>query len=295
MKLYRIARAAAVVATTAAALLIAGSAFAYPVGKSSFQYEATYDKTIEVLVYQPKNFGPNSPIQFVMHGISRNADQTLKNWTGVADHYGVLIVAPKFSKHLYKHGTDYTLGGENFSKVSNMTISVVEQLFDRVKKDTGNQSATYRIYGHSAGGQFVHRLVLLLPENRAEWAVVANAGWYTLPEWRPSSNLPGMPYSMKNLPDAESKVRRALSRKMIVMLGDKDTDPNHMQLQHGPEVDLQGLERYDRGKNFFATAEAAAKALNVPLAWQMKIVPGVAHDGPKMAEAAAELMYGHRK
>lgn len=272
--------------------LAAAQAAAYPAGKSSFMFQADARRNIEVLVYQPKNFGPDSPVQFVLHGVSRNADQTRQKWIDLADRFGVLIVAPKFSKHLYKHGTDYTLGGKDFSQVSESTIAVVERLFDRVKKDTGNQSRGYRIYGGSAGAQCVHRLIMLLPDNRAEWAVAANAGWYTLPEWRADSPLPGMPYSMKDLPDAEARLKKAFGRHLIVMLGDKDTDPNDMQLQHGPELDAQGRERFSRGKNFFAAAEAAAKALGVKFAWELKIVPGVDHDGVRMAAAAADYMYG---
>jgi len=267
-------------------------AIAYPVGKSAFMFEASPHRNIEVLVYQPKNFGPNSPIQFVMHGISRNADVNRQRWIEIADRHGVLIVAPKFSKHLYKHATDYTLGGKDFSKVSEMTIAVVEKLFDRVKKDTGNLNAGYRIYGHSAGAQFVERLVLLFPDNRVEAAVAANAGWYTLPEWRATSSLPGMPYSTKDLPGAEARLRQAFGRHLIIMLGDKDIDPNHMQLEHGAEVDQQGVERFSRGKHFFAMAEAAARTLGVKSSWELKIEPGVDHDGKRMTVLAAELLYG---
>jgi pimeloyl-ACP methyl ester carboxylesterase len=61
------------------------------------------------------------------------------------------------------------------------TFSAIEHLFDFVKKATGNTSERYHIYGHSAGGQFVHRMVLFLPEARYATAVTANAGWYTMP------------------------------------------------------------------------------------------------------------------
>lgn len=273
------------------ACLLASAAQAYPAGKSTFMFNDDKNRSIEVLVYQPKNFTPQSPIQFVMHGVSRNADATREKWLEVADRTGILIVAPKFSKHLFKHATDYTLGEKNPKLVSQMTIGMVERLFDLVKADTGSERSTYRIYGHSAGAQYVHRLVLMMPENRSEWAVAANAGWYTLPEWRTESALPGMPYSMKDLPGAEARIRQALPRRLIVLLGEKDTDVNHMQIEHGGEVDQQGYERYSRGKRFFATAENAAKTLGVKLGWEMKVVPGVAHDAAGMAAAAIHLMY----
>jgi poly(3-hydroxybutyrate) depolymerase len=273
------------------ACLPATAAQAYPAGKSTFMFNDDKNRSIEVLVYQPKNFTSQSPIQFVMHGVSRNADATREKWLEVADRTGILIVAPKFSKHLFKHGTDYTLGEKNPKLVSQMTIGVVEKLFDQVKADTGSERSTYRIYGHSAGAQYVHRLMLMMPDNRTEWAIAANAGWYTLPEWRAESALPGMPYSMKDFPGADARLREALPRRLILMLGDKDTDPNHMQIEHGVEVDQQGVERYSRGKRFFTSAESAAKALGVKFGWEMKLVPGVAHDAAGMAAAAIKLMY----
>src|SRR3712207_6943257 len=59
--------------------------------------------------------------------------------------------------------------------------TLFRSLFDFVREATGNPSEQYRIYGHSAGAQFVHRLALFVPEARFATAIAANAGWYTMP------------------------------------------------------------------------------------------------------------------
>ena len=46
----------------------------------------------------------------------------------------------------------------------------------------GNTSADYYLFGHSAGAQFVHRLLLMVPDGRYAALVAANAGWYTVPD-----------------------------------------------------------------------------------------------------------------
>ena len=62
------------------------------------------------------------------------------------------------------------------------SFSIVERLFDHVKSLTTIQPATYYLYGHSAGGQFMHRFVMFMREARFSKAVAANAGWYTMPD-----------------------------------------------------------------------------------------------------------------
>ena len=57
----------------------------------------------------------------------------------------------------------------------------VEHLFDYVREKSGATQDTYLLDGHSAGAQFVQRLVTFLPEARYSRAVAANAGVYVMP------------------------------------------------------------------------------------------------------------------
>jgi pimeloyl-ACP methyl ester carboxylesterase len=53
---------------------------------------------------------------------------------------------------------------------------VIERLFDHVRQTLGISATTYDIVGHSAGGQFVERLVLFLPSARFRRAVASSPG-----------------------------------------------------------------------------------------------------------------------
>ncbi len=159
----------------------------------------------------------------------------------------------------------------------------------------GNTSAQYFIYGHSAGGQFVHRLVLTLPNARYARAVTANSGYYTLPALTGDAAADPFPFSLKNTPVSANDLAKALQRDVIILLGENDTDAQDPDLYHGPEADKQGLFRFARGKFFLATAQAEAKKRSTKLGWRIVTVPGVGHSNEKMAPAAARVLFAPNK
>jgi pimeloyl-ACP methyl ester carboxylesterase len=170
---------------------------------------------------------------------------------------------------------------------SKWSFSVIEHLFDAVKRATGSKMAQYYLYGHSEGGQFVQRLVLFLPEARYARAVAANPGWYTTPDFDVK-----FPYGLKNAPVTKESLEASLGRNFILMLGDQDTDPNHEQLRKTTEAMAQGATRVERGQNYIKLARACAAELKCRCAWRLRMVPGAAHQNSKMSRAAAPVLLG---
>jgi poly(3-hydroxybutyrate) depolymerase len=265
-----------------------------PSGKWSFVFtdrKGRADRPMRVYTYRPRQCDTTCPIQFVMHGASRTASNYRDYWELLADRYGFLVIAPEFSARDWP-GKSYNLGDVAASPDrEKWGYSVVEHLFDEMR----DGQKDYRIFGHSAGAQFVHRMLFLLPDNRASVAIMANAGWYTMPEWRGDKAAFKWPYSLVDSPSGEAALRRALERKAWVILGEADTDPNHEQLDKSEGAMKQGTNRLERGENFFGAVTAAATTLGVKLGWQLAYVPGVGHEGQKMSRASAEIAYGARK
>lgn len=248
---------------------------------------------LTVWTYRPEDFGPTSPIVFVMHGVKRNAKTYRDNWVPHSRKAGFLLLVPEFSEKEYP-GETYSQGnlrdksGKELPR-EEWTFSIMERLFDRVKAMTGTRVERYHLYGHSAGGQFVHRFVLFMPEARYARAVAANPGFYTMPTQNAT-----YPYGLKGTPIAGSIAPSVLQRDFVLLLGEADTDRNDPNLRKTPQADAQGLTRFERGKNYYRTATGLAEKSNAKLNWRLVTVPGVGHSDAKMSQAAAgELFTAH--
>jgi len=282
----------------AVALLLAGTlveaATEIPPGKWSFVFtdaKGRADRPLRVYTYRPRACDSKCPLQFVMAGVKRNAAEYRDYWELLADRYGVIIVAPQFAQRHWPRAAGYNLGDvERQGDREKWAFSAIEHLFDEVR----DGQTDYRIFGHSAGAQFIQRMMLFRPDHRAAAAVAANPGWYTMPEWRSDRKIEPFPYSLVGARVGEKELRRALERRFVLMLGEKDDDPDDENLNKSDGALKQGATRVERGENFFKAATSAASELNVKLAWELVEIPQTAHDGAAMSRQAADLLYAKK-
>ena len=167
------------------------------------------------------------------------------------------------------------------------SFTTVEAIFDEVKRRGGATRNAYRIYGHSGGGQFVHRMVLLMPQTRIENALASNPGFYTMPTLEAA-----LPYGLGRVLDsarAPAQLEAAFGRQLTVLLGAEDTVLTNPSLKR-PEAMAQGEHRVERGDTFFETARHEALRLGVPFRWRLQTVPGASHRERDMVDAAAEIL-----
>ena len=278
------------------AALLAQASTPVPNGKWSFVWtDAKGDaaKPVRVYTYRPRACDTTCPMVIVLHGMSRNASDYRDYWELLADHYKVLVVAPQFDKESWKGTEGYNLGGIGNGERQKTVFAAVEHLFDEMR----DGQASYVLFGHSAGGQVAHRMALLFPENRASVIVAANSGWYTMPDFRQEKVTNPFPFSLVNAPGGAGTgdaLRKALARKLVVMVGENDNDPDADNMSKSDGALKEGATRLDRAETFFKTATTAANDLGVKLNWDLIEVPGVAHDGSSMSKAAAEAVLGKK-
>lgn len=160
-----------------------------------------------------------------------------------------------------------------------------DRIFDLVKEELQLKRNSYDMFGHSAGGQVLHRLALFNPKNKANRILASNSGWYTLP-----TDKDEFPYGLKNSSISLGKID--FSKKLVVFLGEMDNaNETRGDLRHTPEMDKQGLHRLDRGKYFYLKAKTMANELRSEFSWKLEIIPNIGHDYKGMSKFAADYLY----
>ncbi len=259
------------------------------VGTDSFvihAYKNSERKSIKVWTYKPENWNDKDKIVFVMHGGGRNADDYLNAWVELANKNNLLIIVPefenKFSRYTtndYQEGNLFTFFGTKNPKTE-WAYTVVENIFDHIKSANNITNEQYDIFGHSAGGQFVHRMVMFMPESRIGTAIAANSGFYSFP----NQNLK-FPYGIKN---TATDLQKSYKKRLIILLGELDNDPSLGTFRTTDLAMEQGANRLERGTTFFNANKELKNKNNWTFNWEMDTIKNVGHDYKKMSENAIE-------
>ncbi len=250
-------------------------------------------RPIVVWYYRPENLPDDHRIVFVMHGGGRNGMGYRYPWIDHAIEHKFLLLVPEFSREYYPDNYHYNYGnvatraGEPIEETE-WTFSAIEHLFDHIRKKLNFKRETYCIYGHSAGAQFVHRMLLFKPNARIEKAIAANAGWYTLPTLEKS-----FPAGLENSTATRQTQKVALKKKLYILLGDLDTNTTDTNLPRSLAAKAQGKHRFERGHTFFQTARNEAAQLDTSLAWELRVAKNIGHSHIEMAAPAASLLAEH--
>lgn len=254
-------------------------------------YEPLKDKPVTVFYQIPKNGNMKTmPVLFIFPGESRDADTHLQLFSSWANSKGVMLFALQYSTDLYPTTTEYILGGMNTRQSSNgllpreqWNFNFVESLFGEIVRFTQGSQATYDMWGHSAGAQFVHRYVTFMPDAHIGKAVACNSGWYTMPDLSVE-----FPYGLRRVSSADGELqKKALSRKLYVYVGGADTSTAGLNDNEGSMA--QGKNRNERGRYYYQQSQQLAKQLGYSFGWSFAEVPGVGHDPSGMAQGSRQV------
>ena len=272
--------------------------------------------SINIFYHKPVNFTVNSRILLVIPGAGRNGDDYRDAWIKASEKHSVLIVSPSYPENKYNYG-GYHLGGmvrdldltkgitfkENTNQVwidedvvefavnedkDQWIFGDFDRIFKIVKSSTKSRCRKYDMFGHSAGGQILHRFVLFHPGSKADRILASNAGTYTIPD-RNSD----FPFGMKNVGIKEKRLENSFRKNLVLFLGELDNQSETRgRMLMSRTANKQGTNRLARGKYFYKHSGETAKRSEFEFNWKLEIIPDVGHNHKKMAEAASIYLYG---
>lgn len=261
---------------------------------------ARQQRPVTLHTYRPEGLGDHARVVLVQHGVLRNGDEYRDFWIPAAQEHGLLIIAPTFSNEDWPGVENYNNGAllppgtttadTQPSAPAEWSYSVIPQLAAQLQE--AGVAAPQRLYlfGHSAGGQFVHRLMsLLLPTQLFAGVAAGNPGWYTLPALdRP------FPEGLAGTTATAARLAPLFAYPLTILAGDQDIATDDPHLPAEPAALRQGPHRFARAHHYIATAQAQAAQLGLPLHWQLHPVAGIGHDGQAMSAVCAHLWFHGR-
>jgi pimeloyl-ACP methyl ester carboxylesterase len=239
---------------------------------------------------RPRAFDANTPVLLVHHGVGRNGSDYRDYWLRVVDECGILAIAIEFSEESFPDYLWYHFGNLHDERGApnpreQWTYGIDERLFEALRAQGLTSRQQYGLFGHSAGGQFVHRMLSFGFRDCVAVAVSANAGTYAMPELETP-----WPFGLGEIGIDADALRQLLAFPITVMTGTQDIKTTGRYFPKGPRSMRQGATRHERAHNYVRAGHATAEALRTRCAWSVINVPDVGHDGERMSVAAAPVV-----
>jgi poly(3-hydroxybutyrate) depolymerase len=261
-------------------------------GANSLTYvdPAFPDQPLVLHAARPQQFTAGTPVLFVHHGVGRNGADYRDYWMKLVDEAGILAIAiefpeASFPEYLWYHfGNLHDQAGTPNPRAQ-WTYGIVERLFAALQAQGVTARRRYGLFGHSAGGQYVHRMVSFGFRDHVAVAVSANAGTYAMPDLDVA-----WPFGVGETELDADALRALVGFRITVMAGMHDTKTTGRFFPKGPRSMRQGATRHERAHNYVRAGRAAADALGTRCTWTVIDVPGVGHDGERMSVAAAPIV-----
>ena len=261
-------------------------------GASSLPYvdPAFPDRPLVLHAARPRQYDAATPVLFAHHGVRRNGRDYRDYWLDLVDEASVLAIAiefpeASFPEYLWYHfGNLHTKDGTPNPREA-WTFGIDVRLFEQLHAQGVTSRQSYGLFGHSAGGQYVHRMLSFGFRDEVAVAVSANAGTYAMPDLATP-----WPFGLGETDVDTEGLRALLAFPITAMAGTEDVLTTGRFFPKGPRSMRQGATRYERAQNYVQSGHAAAAALQTSCAWKVIDVPGVGHDGKGMSAAAGPVV-----
>tara|TARA_B100000886_G_scaffold340087_1_gene307848 strand:- start:850 stop:1722 length:873 start_codon:yes stop_codon:yes gene_type:complete len=247
---------------------------------------------IDVINYFPASATKSSPILIIIPGASRDAQRFHASWLDLAKKKSFIVLTigarKKYFPDEYSYNAGRLISSQGYAMdKSQWLFSAIEPLFEDFKKRYKLNTEKFYLFGHSAGGGFVHRYLLFKPEAPVVKAVAANPAFVTVPDFDIQ-----YPFGLKNTPIKKRDIKPWFKHNLAIVLGEDDLGPRTKPLSNGAMANVQGVNCFERGQLLFSAAEQASKSIRAKFNWKLITVPNVGHDNFKIAPVASNYLFG---
>jgi hypothetical protein len=258
---------------------------AHFVGGTPF-FASQHDQRLSYALYVPKDHtaqAPALPLVVIQHGTGRSAELYRDRWKEFAVQHRCIIMAPLFPAGIGEPGELH-----NFKFLEYRGMRFDEELLfmvDEVGTRFNAQRERFVLHGFSGGGQFVHRFYYAHPGRLAGLSVGA-PGRITqlddsLPWWLGTADFEerfGVAIDLDAL--------RRVPVQMVV--GEQDVETWEINNVGGPNW-MDGVEETGRTRiERIMTLRDNFTGQGIKV--RFDLVPGVAHQGVKMAPVVQEFV-----
>jgi hypothetical protein len=219
--------------------------------------------SIRIFYSCPQSGVGDAPIVIAMHGLDRAAAAFRDVLVPQASCNRQLVIVPEFDAQQFPDVFAYNFGGVRRRPPNNIlsprdqwNFHAIENLFQHIRVLLRSNQRTFGLLGNSAGSQYVLRYLALNEAPSVDLAVASNGGVYMLPDLTLD-----YPLGMGGRDLNENHVRRYLGRRLIILLGDADTDGSAPDLPHDDFATAQGPHRLARGQWYFEHCATLAERL----------------------------------
>ena len=228
------------------------------------------DASLRYFVYVPNKITAGAPLFVTIHGVSRNAREHAESFAALAEEYGVVLVAPYFSK---RHFGDYQrLGRAGKGRRADLALQKITSEIERL---TGADSSKLLLFGYSGGGQFAHRYTMAFP-GHVQKVVIGAAGWYTWPD--KTRKFPYGTAPDSRLEGVTMDGQKYLQVPACVLVGQWDIK-NDPGLNHSEKIQQQqGYTRLERGRRWIDAMNQAALSQGLDTRYEFSVLRGINHD-----------------
>jgi hypothetical protein len=248
------------------------------------------DRQLVLHAARPSNWHAGMPILFVHHGVARNGRDYRDYWLAHAEDHAMLVISIEFPEAGFPEYLWYNFGNLHAQDGTpkpreQWTFGIDARLFEALRRQGITTTERYGLFGHSAGGQYVHRMLSFGYRSRVAVAVSANAGTYAMPDLAIA-----WPWGLGATEVTADDLPAWLGFPLTIMAGTNDTKTTGRFFPKGPKSLKQGPTRYHRAHTYLGMGRDAAASLGVAPGWRVIDVAGVGHDGRGMSDAAAQVI-----